>query len=83
MELNKISDYIGEKVSGVTQKTLEFMVERGIFTSPTTSKIITILIVLVLSYLTIHFAKGLQKPIKWGIIITAIVLILSVLFSFG
>jgi len=75
--------YIGTKVSSLTQNTLSVMNDAGIITSPTTAKLISILLILLVSWLVVHFFSGLKKPIKILIIGFSAILIISILLSFG
>lgn len=81
-QIKEVLNYIGNKVSEATQKILQLMNDSGIITSSTTSKFVSILLILGLSWLVVHFFAGLKKPIKVGIIIVSSLLIISIISTF-
>jgi len=78
----EILNQIGNFVSGISQDFLDYIAGLGYLTSPTTAKLTSILVILGLVYLVLHFVTAIKKPIKWGIIIIAGLLVISVLSTF-
>lgn len=84
MDYQKIKEalgWIGDKLGIVTQKSISWLSKLGIDITDTQSKILNLIVIgifLLLAYKVINFPK---KLIKWGIIILAIVLILSIIIS--
>lgn len=73
---------VGDYVAGLTQKVINFLDSKGIFTSSLTAKLITILIILSGIFVVIKFLNALSKPMKYVIIAILAFLIFSILFTF-
>lgn len=82
VNIQDILNSIGEGVSGATNKIISFLANQGIITSPTTSKILSILLILLISYLILHFASSLKTPVKILIYILSGILIVSIASTF-
>lgn len=70
--------YVGEKVSELTLKVINFLANLGLSMSETSAKIISLLILSIASFLIV---KIIQKPIKWLIFVLLMILFVSVVFS--
>ena len=82
MDFNSILDTIGEFVSGLTAKALSYLANSGIIVSLVTAKIISLLLILLITYAILHFAASLKPIMKILIVIVAIILIVSIIATF-
>ena len=81
VELQNIAKTTGDYVSNITGKILNYINSKGIVTSQTTAKIITLIILLISALIIIKFVHTLKTPIKFTLVALIIFLAVSVAFS--
>jgi ABC-type xylose transport system permease subunit len=74
---------LGDLVSKGTQKLIEWIASLGLNLNPIATKIISLVIICVLLYLSFTALSKLRPAIKWFIIILLVLLAISVFISFG
>ncbi len=79
MEIKSIFSLVGEKASIITEKSIELLSNVGVNVSST--KILNLIIILSLIYLTISVINISKKPLKWAIIILLGILGVSTIIS--
>jgi len=82
MEIQPILNKIGEYASSVTKSILDYLTEKGFVNSPTTAKLLTILLILSISWTVLHFVQSLKTPVKILIWIVAGLLVVSIASTF-
>ena len=73
---------VGEKVSQATAWIIVQISTFGVSIGVNQAKIISLILILALLFVTIKFIHFARKPIKWGIIILLILLLTSIGLSF-
>lgn len=73
---------VGNYVSGLTSKFIDFLSEMGYVTPSLTSKIVSLLIIIGAIYVIVHFVTAMKKPLKWIILGLLGLLGLSILSTF-
>ena len=69
MEIKPIFNNVGTWITSLFQNILSYSF---------TAKLISVLVLLIISFVTIKFLNSLSPIIKWGIVIISILLIISV-----
>jgi hypothetical protein len=83
MPINETLGSIGNWISiNITQKVIVWISSQGVSISEFSSKIISLIIILLLVYLVAVIFKNLRTVLKIGIIILLILLGVSIFFSF-
>ena len=73
-KIGSLADSIGEKILElIPPKLLE---------SPTSAKILSVLIYALMVYVVLHFATAIRKPIAYIIVILLALLIISIITTF-
>ena len=75
-------NFVGDYVTDMFKKIIIFTSSLGLNLSQIQVKIISLIILLLLFFLSFKFLNLISKPIKWFIILLIIILILSIIFSF-
>jgi len=81
MEIKEIINNIGDKIPEWTDKILLQISDLGLEANNLSTRLVSIILILVIGWIVLHFAGGLKKPIVWIIKILGVVLIASILFS--
>ena len=85
MDITQITSslgFIGNKISEVTQWAILNLSNLGLKTTVTTAKILNMLILSLLLYITIKFIHFMRKPLKWVIVILLGLMVASIIISF-
>lgn len=82
MDIKAILNAIGENVSLLTNKILTSFNESGIITSIFTAKLISILIILGISWVVLHIFSTMKTPVRVLIYIVSGLLIISIVMTF-
>lgn len=78
MEIKQILNNIGDKISEFTQNAVTYIASFGLNINPTIAKLISLFVLLGLSFILIKF---LEKPIKYALAIISFILAIAVAFS--
>lgn len=78
--MQNVGNFISEKITG---KILSTINDAGIITNSLTAKIVSLIIILSLIYISIKFLNSISKPIKWAIIFLLISFFVSIIITFN
>lgn len=82
MNIQEIFNFIGENVSLLTNKILTTLNDSGIITSLITAKLISLLLILGVTWVILHVFQNIKTPVKVLIYIVSGLLIVSILITF-
>lgn len=72
---------IGDFANLVGEKLLE-LIPNQFLQAPTTSKIVSIIVYVILIYLALHFAESIKKPVAYILVLLFVLLIVSIASTF-
>ena len=72
---------IGNTITDLSQKVLS-IIPPEIISSTITARLFSLLAILGIAYLIIHFVSGMKPIVKYLIIIVSALLVISIIFSF-
>lgn len=79
MDILQTGKTVGDWISlNITKKVLDWTTSSGLINSELSSKIISTLVLLIITFLVIKFLNSINQVIKWIIIILLALLIISV-----
>ena len=80
--ISEVFKSVGGQITGITQNILKYLETKGIFASTTTARIISMIITLIIFYLSVVFLQQVKPIIKYLIIAGLIFIAISIGFTF-